>query len=110
MVLIRSFYICVCLVFISACTSSSNEIKSGPPETPEVLGENLFIMNCAACHGDDGKLGASGAKDLTMSRLTDNEIVKILTEGKNSMPSMKANLETKKNMDLVIAHIKKLRH
>jgi len=106
---LRSFYISMCLLLFAACTSSSEEI-AGPPETPEVLGENLFIMNCAACHGDDGKLGASGAKDLTMSRLTDNEIVKILTEGKNAMPSMKANLETKKNMDLVIAHIKKLRH
>ena len=107
---LRSLYISFCLVLISACNSSSNEIKSGPPETPEVLGENLFIMNCAACHGDDGKLGASGAKDLTKSRLKDHEIMKILKEGKNSMPSMKANLETKKNMDLVIAHIKNLRH
>lgn len=107
---LRSLYISICLILISACTSSSNEIKSGPPETPEVLGENLFIMNCAACHGENGKLGASGAKDLTMSRLKDNEIMKILREGKNSMPSMKANLETKKNMDLVIAHVKRLRH
>ena len=28
--------------------------------------KNLFAANCAACHGEDGNLGANGARNLTM--------------------------------------------
>ena len=68
---LRIIYICSSLLLLVSCSSSGDNVKSEPTETPEVAGENLFIMHCAACHGDDGKLGASGAKDLTASRLDD---------------------------------------
>ena len=93
-----------------SCSSSGDNVKPELPETPEVAGENLFIMHCAACHGDDGKLGASGAKDLTASRLDDAALTKIITEGKNGMPPMKELLGNNKNIQLVINHVKKLRH
>ena len=93
-----------------SCSSSGDNVKPGPTDTPEVVGENLFIMHCAACHGDDGKLGASGAKDLSSSTLNDSAILKILKEGKNEMPPMNDLLVNNENIQLVLAHIKKLRH
>jgi len=95
---------------VVSCSSSGDNAKPGPLETPEVAGENLFIMHCAACHGDDGKLGASGAKDLTASRLDDAALTKIIKEGKNGMPPMKELLVNNQNIQLVLAHIKKLRN
>ena len=107
---LRIIYICSSLLLLVSCSSSGDNVKPGTPETPEVAGENLFIMHCAACHGDDGKLGASGAKDLTSSRLDDAALRKIITEGKNGMPPMKELLGNNENIQLVINHVEKLRH
>ena len=79
---LRIIYFCSCLLLVVSCSSSGDNVKPEPPEAPEVVGENLFIMHCAACHGDDGKLGASGAKNLNASRLDDAALAKIIKEGK----------------------------
>jgi mono/diheme cytochrome c family protein len=95
---------------VVSCSSSGDKVIPEPPDPPEVVGENLFIMHCAVCHGEDGKLGASGAKDLSISNLSDAATLKIIKEGKNAMPPMKALLGNNKNISLVLEHIKKLRH
>ena len=110
MVLKRLFYI----LFLAGLTSCGNGSSSKtndvlPTETPAEKGASLYTLHCAGCHGDNGKLGASGAKDLTMSTLSDGQVKKILKKGKNAMPPMSAILENKENMDLVIQHIKTLR-
>jgi len=107
---LRIICFCSCLLLLVSCSSSGDNVKPGPTDTPEVVGENLFIMHCAVCHGDDGKLGASGAKDLSSSTLNDAAILKILKEGKNAMPPMNDLLVNNENIQLVLAHIKKLRH
>ena len=107
---LRIICFCSCLLLLVSCSSSGDNVKPGPTDTPEVVGENLFIMHCAVCHGDDGKLGASGAKDLSNSTLNDAAILKILKEGKNAMPPMNDLLVNNENIQLVLAHIKKLRH
>jgi cytochrome c6 len=66
-------------------------------------------MHCAQCHGEDGKLGSSGAKDLSISKLSDQKIRQLITNGKGAMPPMKALLETDTNIQLVLSHIKALR-
>lgn len=98
------------MLLLVSCSSPSGNINPGAPDPPEVVGENLFIMHCAACHGEDGKLGASGAKNLALSKLSDLEIKKILKEGKNGMPPMNELLGTPENINLVITHLKKLRN
>jgi len=49
--------------------------------------EELFMRNCSACHGKDGKGNTPagkkiGAKDLTISKTTPAEILKQINEGK----------------------------
>ena len=107
---LRIICFCSCLLLLVSCSSSGDNVKPGPTDTPEVVGENLFIMHCAVCHGDDGKLGASGAKDLSSSTLNDAAILKILKEGKNAMPPMNDLLVNNENIQLVLAHTKKLRN
>ena len=102
----------LCFSFLLALTACSGETKKTddlPAETPEQKGESLFINNCAACHGEDGKLGASGAKDLSVSSLNEKEMEKIIRNGKNAMPPQKAILETDENIQLVIEHVKRLK-
>lgn len=95
-------------IFVTACNSkpgASSKTDAGH----SLSGEELYIENCAVCHGEDGKLGASGAKDLTESTLSDNEVLQHINEGKNGMPPMKSALETKENVSAVAEYIKGMR-
>lgn len=78
-------------------------------ETSEYTGQNLYLNQCASCHGNDGKLGNSGAKDLTQSKLSDVAIREILHEGKGAMPPMLELVAEPIHMDSVIHYIKTLR-
>lgn len=103
---LRIYFFSIILIGLVSCSNNESKADILPPETPEERGASLFIMHCASCHGEDGKLGASGAKDLTMSKLSDEEIEKIIVNGKNAMPPMKVILENKENLALVIKHVK----
>ena len=45
------------------------------------------------CHGDDGKLGLNNSKDLTVSKLTIEERVDIVTNGRNTMVGFSSLLD-----------------
>ena len=57
-----------------------------------VNGKEIFEEKCTLCHGSNGKLGLSGAKDLSVTALDHQNIITIITEGKNTMASYKAVL------------------
>lgn len=81
----------VCLFFIGsalvACGSKDQSVKTEPasPDAVAVDGAKVFKINCALCHGDDGKLGANGSKDLSISELSLDERIAIISKGKNTM-------------------------
>jgi mono/diheme cytochrome c family protein len=54
-------------------------------------GKALYEVNCASCHGGDGKLGMSGAKDLSVSTLDTNGMKEIIIHGKGVMPAAQVN-------------------
>ena len=108
MVLRFSFFLFLFLGLVS-CSNNQPQKDILPQETAEQKGASLFILHCASCHGEDGKLGASGAKDLPSSKLKDKEIENIINNGKNAMPPMKLLLESKENIELVVKHVKLLR-
>lgn len=51
-------------------------------------GKALYENNCKLCHGDDGKLGAMGAKDLTATAFDANGIKNVILHGQGSMASV----------------------
>jgi mono/diheme cytochrome c family protein len=51
--------------------------------------KKFLTDKCALCHGDDGKLGLSGAKDLSVTQLPHAGIVEIIANGKNTMAAYK---------------------
>lgn len=109
MVLKQVFLINAVFLLLLACQDNKQQQNEFANQTPAEQGASLYSMHCAQCHGEDGKLGASGAKDLSVSKLSDNQILVLLKNGKGAMPSMKALLETDQNMNLVRKHIKGLR-
>ena len=71
-------------------------------------GQALFSAQCAVCHGVDGTLELSGAKNLKESVVEDDYIVDIINNGKNTMPKMKG-LYSDEEMAALEAYIKILR-
>ncbi|WP_317900160.1 c-type cytochrome [Aurantibacillus circumpalustris] len=76
---------------------SYHKKKAIPKEGMEAVasndGESLYKMNCVVCHGSDGKLGLSGAKDLGTSSMTLEEIKEIILHGKGLMPAAQVDEE-----------------
>lgn len=62
----------------------SNELEKG-----KVLYQKL----CANCHGVDGKLGEYSAKDLSITKLNEEEMAHIIKKGKNTMPKFGNQLD-----------------
>lgn len=52
-------------------------------------GKIIFEEKCAVCHGADGKLMLSGAKDLSVSKLTKAETIEMIKSGKGLMQGFK---------------------
>ncbi len=63
--------------------SSKESLNSQKPDA-----RTIYVVNCSSCHGEDGKLGASQAADLSKSKLSDAEILKMINKGndKGMMP------------------------
>ena len=56
-------------------------------------GKALYEANCKLCHGDNGKLGMAGAKDLSASVLDVVGMKEIIIHGKGAMPAASVNEE-----------------
>jgi uncharacterized membrane protein SirB2/cytochrome c5 len=56
-------------------------------------GKSLYTNNCVLCHGDNGKLGISGAKDISATNMDIASITDIILKGKGGMPPAHVNDE-----------------
>lgn len=91
----------------SSCSPSIEEIEKLPEAE---RGKALYDAKCASCHGEDGKLGSSGAKDLSQSTLADVEIKNCILNGNDKgMPPFKDQLGSEENLNLLVAYVKSLR-
>lgn len=86
------------------------DIQSQNPGLSEIeaKGKALYAVHCAVCHGDDGKKGFQGAKDLTQSVMIDSELKSLISQGKGVMPSFSGKVEGA-DMDAVVAYLLAMR-
>ncbi len=76
-------------------------------EPPRSIGEMIFDTHCTLCHGSDGRLGISGAKDLTTSPLARNEMIAVVTHGRGTMMPYK-NILKPEEIEAVVDHVRTL--
>jgi mono/diheme cytochrome c family protein len=76
-------------------------------EADRSSGQSLFNLNCALCHGRDGKLGLNGAKDLTVSMLTKEEMIATVEQGRGAMMPYR-DILTSKEIDAVVTYVRSL--
>ena len=101
-----TFFVLISL-FVS-CKPPAGDCEECEAEA-ENTGKNLYMNQCFSCHGGDGKLGNSGAKDLSISKLLPDEIKEVLSEGKGAMPPALELLADPKHMDSVVQFVQSLR-
>lgn len=108
---IRCRLVLVGFFVLSALQScgEGNEPVENEPKSPQEEAKDLYTLNCASCHGMDGKLGGSGSKDLSKSILSDSEMIEIITNGKNNMPAMKDVIQDPAKIKNVADFVKTLR-
>lgn len=81
----KSIAIAAIVLIVFSC--GQKETKNIPVATPApvVDGKKIFKQSCAICHGEDGKLGANGSKDLTLSEADLDTRILQITKGKGLM-------------------------
>ena len=102
--------------FIPGVGSPVNPVKSN--QASVARGQALYELNCAVCHGNDGKGGTPVAEELirkpadltgaNVSELSDGEIFIVITDGvqppsgtKGGMPALRENLSVKDRWDAI---------
>lgn len=58
-------------------------------------GEEIYMTYCKSCHGKKGGLGIGGAAKLTKSKMTLEERIDVITNGKGKMTPFGALLSKK---------------
>jgi len=75
----------VLLVYACGPNENKSTLSSAPTPEPVVDGAKIFKQSCAICHGEDGKLGANGSRDLTLSEADLDSRILQITKGKGLM-------------------------
>ncbi|RMF00653.1 MAG: cytochrome c [Bacteroidetes bacterium] len=80
---------CTLVVIIWACGNSSGDSTQTPPADASAKaspdGKKIYKQYCVTCHGLYGDMGASGAYNLTESKLTLEERIHVITKGRGAM-------------------------
>lgn len=71
-------------------------------------GKALYERNCIVCHGEKGDQQNSGAKDLTITTLSAEEMKTLVKGGKNSMPPY-GRIYSDAEIDAVISYVRKFK-
>ncbi len=95
--------IAVALALI-ACGSMGDRATEQAAGTTPTRGEMIYDANCTLCHGEDGKLGIGGAKDLTASTLTKEEVITVIAQGRGNMMPF-STLLSKDEIEAVADHV-----
>lgn len=96
--------------FVSANPSAENHAAAAASNAPK----NLYLSNCARCHGADGKgeteVGQQlDVPDLSISgpRMSVAKISRVIANGKDEMPAFGKKLN-KKQIASIAAYVRKL--
>jgi mono/diheme cytochrome c family protein len=103
------------LLMASACQQATQQQATETPaaqaasvELPN--GKALFERYCVGCHGGDGTLAMNGAKDLTVSALSKEEAIGIITNGSENKAMMAyGNLLDEAQIVAIAEHVLSLR-
>jgi mono/diheme cytochrome c family protein len=87
-IILMKYWIGIVVLFVTiSCQNETPQTMVENTIAPD--GKTLYKERCVSCHGADGKLGFAGAKDLTKSKKTHQEIINQVMNGKGAMTPFK---------------------
>jgi mono/diheme cytochrome c family protein len=90
-------------------SSAKSMVKKDESAASNKKGKLVFKQYCIVCHGADGKLAVSGAKDLSISKLSKEERILQVTNGKGLMTPYKDILSAEQ-IASVVDYLEELRN
>lgn len=84
--------------------STEESVNSTQPDA-----RTIYVVNCSSCHGEDGKLGASQAADLSKSTLSDAEILEMINKGNDKGMMPYEDILTLEERKSIVEFVKSLR-
>ena len=84
------------VMVILACSGEASSETAAASVAPPVDGAKIYKQYCVTCHGLYGDMGASGAFNLTVSTLTVEQRIQVITNGRNAMTGFGALLSPDK--------------
>lgn len=96
------------LISLTAVSCGGHEESNPIKENVPVDGKTVYLNNCVICHGEDGKLGAAGAKDLSVSTLNDADVLIKIKQGGNGMTAFQGMISDEE-IKAVSDYVKHLR-
>lgn len=96
------------VVLIFSCASATESEAERPATSGRINGAKIYSSHCTLCHGKDGKLGISDAKDLSITQLSKDEMIAVITHGKGTMAPYK-NMLSKAEIAAVVEHVRTLK-
>lgn len=104
-----------CLIPLLVACGSDNasedqkaESVSNEPMTVEET-RTVYILNCASCHGPDGKLKGSNAADLSVSTLNPKQIEDMIRDGNDKGMMPYKEILTKREISGLVEFVQTLR-
>ncbi|MFN0274542.1 MAG: c-type cytochrome [Chitinophagales bacterium] len=94
-------------IFFSCGKEEKKDIVEKKQAKEAMSGKDIYTKYCKLCHGVDGKLGLSNAADLSISVLTTQEKINVITNGRKAMTPFKDQL-TQEQIRLVTEYIETL--
>ena len=80
----------------SATTADAKDKPTTVAAKAPVDGEKIYKTYCVTCHGIAGDMGASGAANLQESKLSLEERIAVITNGRNLMNGFKSLMNEEK--------------
>ena len=85
----------------SSAKPAAKKAEGSASVTANKKGKLIFKQYCIVCHGADGKLAVSCAKDLSISELSKEERIQQVTNGKGLMTPYKDILSAEQIANVV---------
>ena len=103
-------FIIIFISIIASCEPNMPSKGSSTVDTKESqkTANELYTTHCVTCHGANGAMGMSGAKNLQDSKLENAEIIRQITHGKGMMTGFEDKM-SKEEIEKVAAFIITLR-
>lgn len=96
----------------SSLAESNNSHENTALESSASSARELYVRNCARCHGNDGKSQTEAglrldAPDLTELKPSKAKIVRVITNGADGMPAFGSKLK-KNEINLLANYVRSL--